>query len=96
MIAGELLQGMPASQLESLLNPETFMRATTEIDPAIHSFLKDPPGTAIKHGYFVGIAFAIIGFLSVLNTGPDKAERPKKSGHASFSPRGQSRIQWKE
>lgn len=76
--SGEPLQGIPSEKLESLLNPEILMQATTQFDPAIHLFLRDSLGTSINHGYFVGIAFAVIGFLSVLNAGPGQSKNPKK------------------
>ncbi|MFE1630690.1 MFS transporter [Brevibacillus reuszeri] len=76
--AGEPLQGISSDKIESLLNPEIVMQATTQIDPAIHLFLRDSLGASINHGYFVGIAFAVIGFLSVLNAGPGQAKNPKK------------------
>ncbi|GAB1528792.1 MULTISPECIES: MFS transporter [Brevibacillus] len=76
---GASLHGISLEKVADLLNPEVLMREPLKIEPSIHSFLSDSLGTAINHGYIVGLIFAVIGFFSVLYAGPGKLERHQKS-----------------
>ncbi|WP_188068463.1 MFS transporter [Brevibacillus brevis] len=76
---GASLHGISLEKVADLLNPEVLMREPLKIEPSVHSFLSDSLGTAINHGYIVGLIFAVIGFFSVLYAGPGKLERHQKS-----------------
>lgn len=74
---GASLHGISLEKATDLLNPEVLMREPLQIEPSVHSFLSDSLGSAINHGYIVGLIFAVIGFFSVLYAGPGKLERHK-------------------
>ncbi len=69
---------IPSDQLKSLYNPEILMNSAIHLDAHTQGLLRESLGTSIQHGYIVGIGFAVIGFLAVLQSGEGKKEVPEK------------------
>lgn len=69
---------IPADQIGSLANPELLVRGAAAVPADIREFLRDSLGTAINHGFWLAIGFAVIGLLAAIYAGPGRYVRPRE------------------
>ncbi|RKN78181.1 MFS transporter [Paenibacillus ginsengarvi] len=84
--AGADSRHIPADQIGTLANPELLVRGSSILSPQIRDFLRESLGTAINHGFWLAIGFAVLGLLAAIYSGPGRYKRPAEATAAKTAP----------
>lgn len=61
--------GIPTDKVDQLANPEILMRAGEQIPPQIKLFLRDALEVSINNGFYLAVAFSILGLFAAISVG---------------------------